>query len=354
MDFNEKDAKKFSLAIVVLILGVVAFLVVRPVLTSIIGALVVAYLFMPLKNAINSKIKNKTLSVSLICLGLTILIVIPLWFVIPIVVQQIFQVFQFSQSLDLSKILTLVFPSGSEQFITQSGAALNNFVSKLTYTILNALGDILLNLPTIALHFLVFIFVFFFALRDSDQLKEFVASLSPFSKEKELFIVKHFKDVTDSVIIGQILIGVIQGALAGIGFIIFGVKNALVLTLIATFFSILPLVGPVIVWLPINIYLFTQGDTRMALFYLLYNVLIVSLVDNLLRSYFVSRRTNISPAIIFVGMIGGVFIFGIMGIIIGPLAVSYFLSVLKSYKDKTLYSLFSENNKQSNLNTGNN
>ena len=70
--------------------------------------------------------------------------------------------------------------------------------------------------------------------------------------------------------------------------------------------------------------------------YLIYNVLIVSTFDNILRSYIVSKKTDISPAIIMVGMIGGLFIFGVLGLIIGPLILAYFVTFLRAYKEKKL------------------
>ena len=86
----------------------------------------------------------------------------------------------------------------------------------------------------------------------------------------------------------------------------------------------------------------TSGSSSATLIaYLLYNILIVSLVDNILRSYIVSKRTNVPSAIVLVGMIGGLFVFGVVGLIIGPLMLAYLLTLLESFKDKSIYSLFS-------------
>ncbi len=342
MDFNEKGAKKFSMLVIIIALGVLAFLVVRPVITSVIGALILAYLFMPLQRKVVQIFKNKTFSASVVLAILLIVIIIPTWFLIPIVVDQIFQMFRYTQTLDVQKILVNLFPTASEQFSVQAGVAVNSFISKISGAALNSLVGVFLDVPMISLHLFIVCFIFFFALRDHERLKEFMTGLSPFSPSKEKILVKHFRDITDSVIYGQIIIGLVQGALAGIGFLVFGIKNALVLTLLATILSITPIVGPFIIWVPVAIYLFATGSTGIAFGYLLYNVIIVSTVDNVLRSYLVSRRTNLSPAVILVGMMGGVFIFGIMGLILGPLILAYFLVFLQSYKEKSLYSLFSD------------
>jgi predicted PurR-regulated permease PerM len=74
----------------------------------------------------------------------------------------------------------------------------------------------------------------------------------------------------------------------------------------------------------------------------MYNLFIVSVIDNVLRSYIISRKTNLSQAIVLVGMLGGLFLFGILGLIIGPLIMAYLIALLESYKDKSLYTLFTE------------
>lgn len=327
---------------IIALMGVLAFIIIRPVLLTVIGALILAYLFNPLHRRILSIVRNKTISASLVVGILILLIVIPTWFLIPIVVQQVFEIYRYSQSVDVQTILVTIFPTASDQFVAQTGVAVNGFIAKISSSVINALVSVFLDVPTITLHLFIICFIFFFAIRDSEELREFMQDLSPFSETKEKVLVKHFRDITDSVIYGQIIIGLVQGALAGLGFLMFGVQNALVLTIIATILSILPIVGPFLVWIPISVYLFASGNTSMAVGYLLYNLIIVSTVDNVLRSYLISRRTEISSAVIFIGMMGGVLVLGIMGMILGPLILAYFLVFLKSYKDRTLYTLFAD------------
>ena len=179
-------------------------------------------------------------------------------------------------------------------------------------------------------------------MRDSEKLKEFARGLSPIVKSKEKIIIDQFKNITDSIVYGQIIVGIIQGILAGLGFLVVGIPNALVLTLIATFLSIIPLLGPYLVWIPVAIYLFVSGKTNIAIVYLLYNLVLVSTIDNVIRSYLVSRKTNLSPSVVLVGMLGGLVVFGLIGLLLGPLILAYFITLLRSYKEKNLYSLFSE------------
>ncbi|MEK6928287.1 MAG: AI-2E family transporter [Nanoarchaeota archaeon] len=339
MQFTELDLKRTSLLILIAILGVLAFFIVKSILVALVAGLVLAYMFKPLYNKLYSKIKSKNISALLISLFIILLIVIPLWFLVPLMFQQVFDVFTTSQNIGYTKIISTIFPTASASLVSQLGLALGNFAGKMTTIALETLNGFFLDLPSIGLELFIAFFVFFYAMRDSDDLKKFFSDLSPFSKNREKAIVEEFKNVTDSVVFGQIIIGFVQGGLAGLGLLLFGVDNVLVLTTLAVFLSILPILGPFIVWIPVAIFLFASGQTGIAVGYTLYNLLVVSLVDNALRMYIVSRKSTLSPAIVLSSMIGGFFFLGLVGFLLGPLIVSYFIMILRAYKDNALQTL---------------
>jgi predicted PurR-regulated permease PerM len=170
-----------------------------------------------------------------------------------------------------------------------------------------------------------------------------MSEISPFGKSHENVVIKQFKRITDSVIYGQVVVGILQGVLAGVALILLNVPNSIVLTVVAIILSIVPFVGPAFVWIPTAIYLFYIGkSTTLLAIFVIYNLLIVSNIDNLVRAYIVSKKSEISSAIILVGMIGGLFMFGLLGLILGPLILAYFLVLLKSYKDNDLHNIFSD------------
>ncbi|MFH1290277.1 MAG: AI-2E family transporter [Nanoarchaeota archaeon] len=340
MTITEKDVKKISLIFLIALLGVLVFLILRPVMLSIIGGLILAYIFFPVFKWITKKIKYKSLAAALVSILVLIIIFIPLWFVLPIMSQQVFELFSLSQELDINGIVRSVFPSASEQFIAQINATVQNAIAKITSSIIGSLVDFLINFAVVSLHLLLVAFVFFFTLKDEARLRSFVSGLSPLNKTQEKHLVQQFKDITKSLIYGQIVAGLLQGIFAGIGLYVFGVPNALFLTLIAVVLSVIPVIGPSIVYVPVTVYLMVVDNPLLAVGFLLYNILIVSSLDSIFRSHFVSRKTRLPQAIVLIGMIGGLFIFGILGLILGPLILAYFITFLKAYRDKTLSSLF--------------
>lgn len=341
MTVTNAEVRRLSSMGILILLAVLAFLILRPIALSIVAGLIFAYAFLPLYKRIVKRTKKRSLSAAIVCAFILVILLVPFWFLAPIIIQQTFDLFTLSQTIDFSQVVRNVFPGTSEQVQREATTIIISFIGKTTTYILNTLTGLFFNLPIILLHLTVIMFVFFFTLRDHDKLREYVTGLSPFRKDKERILTKQFKDVTSSIIFGYIVVGIIQGIAAGIGFFIFGVPKALILTILAVFAAIIPMVGPWLVWVPVAIYMFATGSTAAAVGFTIYSALFVSFIDNFLRPYIVSRKTGTSSVIVLIGMIGGLLVFGILGLILGPLILAYLIVFLTAYRNKTLSDMFS-------------
>lgn len=341
MPLTEKDIKRIGVGILLVIMGILAFIIVKPVIFSIVGGLILAYIFFPVYKFANKWIKSRNWAAALVSILALAIIFVPIWFVAPTIIDSVFELFKFSQDFDITILIKKFAPSASEQFIAQASITLNNAASKVVTLILSSVTDFLVDFAVFSLHLLLVAFVFFFALRDERELREFASGLSPLNKFQEKALKNQFKGITQSIVYGQIVVGVVQGILAAIGLFVFGVPNALVLSLVAILLSVIPVIGPFVVYLPAGAYLLLTGSPAVGIGFLLYNFIIVSSVDNILRTHFVSRKTNLSQAVVLVGMVGGLLMFGLMGLILGPLILAYFLTILRAYKENTISSFFS-------------
>ncbi len=341
MTLTNKDFRRIFVAFLMILLVVAAFLIVKPIVLSIIGGLILAYMFLPVYRWTYKLIKGRNTTAFLITLLFLIIVLVPLWFFIPIIVDQVFELFNLTQNIDFSKIVQSVFPSSGEQFQQQITLVIIKFFGNITSSIIDYLISFIQNLPTVLLNIAVILFVFFFALRDQEVLKEFVSGISPFKKEKESILVKRFKDITSSIIFGYVIIGALQGLMLFLGLLIFGVPKALTVSLFGTFAAMLPMVGPWLVWIPVAIFMFANSSLGIAVLFTIYCVLFVSTTDNILRPLIIARKTGTSSVIVLVGMIGGLYVFKIIGLILGPLILSYLILFLKAYKDGTLSDMFS-------------
>jgi len=342
MPLDSKSVNRVSAIILILTLIALAFFLLQPILLSIVTGLILAYVVNPLYLKINSIIKRPTLSAFIVSIVLVVAIFIPLWFLIPLIIRQVFEMFAFLKIVDVNFYIDSLFSSVPKEFGIQISGVITNFLNEISVGILNWLSEFLLNLPDLLLQGAVLIFVFFFALRDQDKLKSYVSELSPLNKVQERLLIKEFKGITSSIVYGYLIIGIIQGIATGIGLFVFGVPNALLLTVIAVLASMFPLFGPWVVWLPVAFFLFSEGGTFAAIAFTIYGALVVSSLDNILRPYIVSKNSSISPVIALIGMIGGLLVFGLIGLILGPLILAYLVIFLTAYKNKRLSSMFSE------------
>lgn len=335
--------KKIASTGIILTLLVLSFFLLKPILLTIILAMMLAFLLHPLYLKIKKLIKSQSLSAILICIILAFLIITPIWFLTPILLKQSFQIYLGAQQLDFITPLTKIFPNlfASETFSQEIGSTLYSFVTNLTNSIVNLIADLIRDFPRLFLQLLILFFTFFFVLKDKDKIVNYVRSILPFSKEVEDKLFKSSRGITVSVIYGQAVLGIVQGLLVGVGFFIFNVPNALFLTILAGIAGIFPIIGTTVIWLPTAIYLFAKGNLISAIGVILFG-LIASGLDNFVKPVFISKRIDLHPALLLIGMVGGMLLFGLVGVILGPLILAYLLIILEMYRDKRTKSVFRE------------
>ena len=332
---EEEYIRRIVTALILVTLLILSFFLLKPLLLAIVIGIILAFIFNPVYEWILKKTHSKNLSATIICVLLFLIIFIPLWFLTPIILEESFKLFQTSQEFDFTAALKTISPSlfASEAFSAEIASTLHCFVTNLINNLMTALGGIILNFPRILLQITVVFFVLFFLLRDKEELFSYLRGLSPLPKDVEKKFIESSKGITISVIYGEIVVGIIQGLIIGAGFLIFEIPNALILTLLAILVGILPIIGTAIVWIPVAIYLIVQNNTAALIGIIIFGS-ISSWIDTFLRPLIVSKKTNIHPSVLLVGMIGGLFLFGILGFILGPLILAYLLIMLELYRNK--------------------
>ncbi len=330
---------------IILVLLVLSFFLLRPFLLVVILALILAFLFYPLYLRMKKGLRSGNLTAFLLCIILASLIILPIWFLTPILLKQSFDFFVRSQQIDFVTPFHKIFPDlfASETFSQEVGSAVSSFVTKISNSMMNVIADLIRNFPILFLKSLVLFFTFFVALKDQKKFSDYIRSVLPFSKEIEDRLFESSRGITVSVIYGQAVLGVLQGLLVGAGLFIFGVPNALFLTIIACIAGIFPIIGTTIVWIPTVIYLFASGNTLSALGITLFG-LIASTADSFVKPVFISRRVNMHSALVLLGMVGGLLLFGLVGVILGPLILAYLFIILEIYRDKRIPGVFTKKN----------
>lgn len=161
----------------------------------------------------------------------------------------------------------------------------------------------------------------------------------PFDEKSAGVFAEEFKNVTYANVIGQTLIAIVQGGCLAIGFWIFGAKDPLFWGVITAILSFIPLLGPPLIFVPASIIMFSQGMTWQAIGLLVWGFGLVINIDNVLRFIIAKKLGDIHPIITVVGVIIGIPLFGLLGLVFGPLLLVYFLSAVKVYKANKRLSL---------------
>jgi predicted PurR-regulated permease PerM len=171
---------------------------------------------------------------------------------------------------------------------------------------------------------------FFFLLDGRETLRKILYYL-PLPPEDEERLVARFVSVARATIKGTGVVGVAQGALGGVGFWVAGIEGAALWATLMAVFSILPGVGTAIVWVPAVVYLFAIGKTLAAVLLTIFCVVVVGTIDNFLRPWLVGKDTKMSDLLVLLSTLGGITMFGAVGVIIGPIVAALFVTVWEIY-----------------------
>ena len=338
---DDKDLKKFLIPFVILGLAFLSFLILKPLAFPIMLGLLLAYGFYPLYLKLKAKLKSENISSMIIVTGTLILFLLPPILLTPLFIKELFNAYLSLRGTDFSALILQLFPSisSSPVLATEISAAASHFSAAISSAMLSIFQSTLMNLPAIIFGIVIALFTFFFGLREGHEVKEYFFTFFPFGEEHQKRFFQRFEQVTNSVVFGHIVIGIVQGLVAGIAYYIFGIPNALILTVITMIVGVLPVIGPWLVWIPVDIFLFTSGNSVAAMQLLIYGLFVINWTEVLLRPYVVAARAEMNSAIALIGAVGGTYAFGVMGFLLGPLFLAYFILVLELYKNKKTESI---------------
>jgi len=201
-----------------------------------------------------------------------------------------------------------------------AGAYLVTFASRMTATT-----------AAFLLNSFVMLYAMFFFFKDGHKILERIFYYLPLSDEDEIRMLARFTSITRATVKGTLVIGIIQGALAGIAFWVAGIDGAALWGTIMMILSIIPGIGAPLVWVPVVTFLFLSGQYLTATLLLLWCGAVVGTVDNFLRPVLVGRDAKMPDLLILLGTLGGLFLFGPIGFIVGPIVCGLFLTVWDIY-----------------------
>lgn len=334
-----------------LALGIVLFLTYltfRYFLLTFVMAAPIALLMSPTQKRLSARLGHRWSLAALLLVALTIaLIVIPLTGALALLgTQAVSFVSWLSPQLDPANIqhffdvtLPVKVPWLADAWDTWKPylvPAASNLLGQVTGVANVLIRRLASGVGAMVFEFGLFFLFLFFLLRDGRSLIELLRSLSPLSPEQEARVVEHLVATTSGTLLGVVVVPVAQGALAALGFWIFGVPNPLLWGAITIFAALIPLLGAPLVWIPMCVYVYLTGALWQAIALLVYGAVVISGIDNVLKPMFLSGAARVHPVLGFLAVIGGTLAFGPVGLLMGPIVLSLAISALDIYRAEFL------------------
>jgi len=330
--WTKQSFQKISALVIVVILGIVVIYGLWVYLSYFLSALVLYVLFYPLFEFCYLKLKLSKTIAALVVITITLVtIVTPLVFMTILILNEIQRFLQNGNWLDFLEIgLTrLPFDINLQNFLETQISNLTNVASNFLLTLTASVNFWFIGI-------LLTYFTFYFLLvTDRQTLLQMALKYIPFNRTNVFKILTEFKTVTFAVLLSNTVMAIIQGAIFGLAFWLANLQSPIIWGFIAAILSFLPIVGPIFVVLPAIIIFLLSGYYYAALIMVILAI-VLTLNDSFLRPIIQSKLGHIHPLVSVSGFILGVSLFGMIGIVVGPILLSYFLTISRLFIEEHL------------------
>ncbi len=331
----ESSWQKITLYLLTIAILILCALILQPFFTTIVAAIVLAVVTQHPYDWLATKIRNPNLCATVALLLVILAIVIPSFFLAQELGQQTLgAVDAFRNEANQQKVLDYI----------ASHPALANHLSTIDPTdavhasaayLGHSLGGILGTSVHVITQIIVMLFLLFFLFRDRAEALAFLRTLLPLRDDEAAELLHRLDDTIYATALGRIVIAAVQGVLAGLAYWVLGVPGVILWAFTTAIMALIPAFGTILVWAPIALYLGFTGHWGKALLLALWGGLIVSTIDNFLYPVLVGTRLRAHTATILMSILGGVALFGITGLILGPIIFSIADTLLEFWRART-------------------
>jgi predicted PurR-regulated permease PerM len=326
--------------------AILAFYILKPFLGPLVLATIFAVVLQPVFHKLTAFFGNRPSLASLATIVLfAIVVLLPVSFIASrlfIEAQQVYAQLSTKgpQTAVSETFASLVEPlsasiPGAPERIEQLRENFGQYARSALNWVVQHLGSAFSGLLALFLNTFIFFVALYYLLRDGRQITRQLVEYSPLSDRDDTEIVDRLGTAVNSVIRGQLAIALIQGTVAGIGFAIFGVPNAVLWGTVTAIAALIPSIGTALVLTPAVVYLALTGSLGGAVGLAVWGAAAVGLVDNLLGPRLIGAGLHLHPLLVILAVIGGVILFGPIGIFLGPLTMSLLFVLLSIHRDVT-------------------
>ncbi|MFB6294707.1 MAG: AI-2E family transporter [Candidatus Nanohaloarchaea archaeon] len=331
------DRQLYLIGALIAAFAVLSYLLIAPFLYYIIGGILLVYIAYPLYQRIADQVGTATGAAVLTILLLLLVAVVPTIFTAQKAIVQGQGALaavgtSTTELIDTSELEAAILEWTGEE-VNLEAAVRDAFVDA-GRLLSGELPGIISTVFGLVVGLFVMVITMFYLFRQGPEILQGAREVVPLAEEREQHLVDELDRMSQAVLLGHLVTAVIQGVLAGIGLWLTGVPDVFFWTFVMVLLGIIPLLGNFLVWGPAAVWLVVlEGNVVAGVALLVYGVFIVTVVDNVVRARVVGQRGRIHPLLVIVGVLGGLPMFGVLGVVLGPLVLGFFMSLLRVFRD---------------------
>ena len=320
---EKTEIKKYYVIVFLIILVYLGYLIIKDYIPALLTSFILAYLFFPLYKKLRTIAKSEVISSLLVTILVISILLLPLGFIANSLIKESANIINSNAIQDIeAKVVS---------YITQErqlAKPLSTISEKGLEYIKNQASLFIISLPSKLISLIIAAFALFYSFIIGESLVKTVKQTLPIKRKEEL--LNHIGNTTYAIVYGLFATAIIEFIIAAVGFKLLGVSSPFILALIIGLLTLIPFLGPIIVWLPLTIMNVISREYPKAIGITILGV-VMSLSETLIRAKIIGEKSKIHPVIVLLGIIGGVQVIGFIGIIVGPIILSTLVVILKEY-----------------------
>ncbi len=350
---GEKNHKLFFILFFLCTLAI-AVLIVRPFIATLLLSAMLAYILHPLHKRLSSRISFPKVSAFIMILLLLILFLVPVVIIGGVLTKESVDSYGKVKQVFIDKESVDSFCAEGEGVVCSAHSLWSTLISEFPFlmnldfvkiftfisaAVFTKLSDFILNIPGLVLHIFITMFALYYMLVEGAGMVDYVKRMLPMKQSHSDRVFQHFNDIIYATIYGAIVLAIVQGIVAGIGFYFFKVSSPILFGLLTVLAAFIPFIGASLVWLFVAGSMLFNGmiiaDSSLmwrALGLAAYGALLISTIDNILKPKIIASHAKVHPLLILLGVFGGIALFGVVGVIVGPILLTLFVAVIKIYE----------------------
>lgn len=345
---------KVLFSVLLLAILLLSFYIIKPFLPALITGALIAYLSYPLYEKTLKYINKRNFASFIVAVFIVLLFTIPSIIVLTMVAKEAYVTYTSINQHNLGSNFLRIACKDEGWLSCRAVRSLIGFlpekdldyylqvtIEKITGFIISNFSEFIASIPSILLNFFVMVFVVYYSLKDGEIIAKKIKNILPLKDTHKQHVMDKFHSITYATFYGTIFVAIIQGFLGGLGFFILGVPSPILWGAVMVLFALLPYVGTAVVWLPAALNLifigYLQNDsssTIRGVILIAYGLLVISSIDNFLMPKLISAKANVHPVLVLLGILGGLSLFGFIGVILGPVVLALLMTFVEIYENE--------------------